>query len=238
MCTVTLVPILDEKNGFILTSNRDEATERETTAPNYYFLNSKKLLFPKDEVGGGTWIGVGETNRVICLLNGAFEPHKRAESYEKSRGLVVMEFLASEDLKTLFSEYNFSRIEPFTMIIVDFEEQLEFTELVWDGKKKHLQKLELTTHIWSSSPLYTSEMKDERHEWFFKFKKEGELSASRLWEFHHTAGTGDKNKDLIIDRGFLKTRSITQVEKTSKKLIMRYEDLEKGKISEENFRIN
>ena len=32
-----------------------------------------KVLFPKDGEKGGTWIGVSNKKRTLCLLNGAFE---------------------------------------------------------------------------------------------------------------------------------------------------------------------
>ena len=74
MCTVTIIP--QENNGFVLTSNRDEAPDRVSLAPDFYLVDGIKLLFPKDKMGG-TWIGVSEKNRVVCLLNGAFEKHER-----------------------------------------------------------------------------------------------------------------------------------------------------------------
>ena len=78
-------------------------------------------------------------------------------------------------------------------------------------------------------------MKKLREEWFSKFQKERNLSAENLWEFHHSAGEGDKEKDLIIDRGFLKTKSISQIEFLPGKLNFKYEDLEQGKISNKEF---
>ncbi|MBK9018424.1 MAG: NRDE family protein [Saprospiraceae bacterium] len=34
------------------------------------------LIFPRDTAAGGTWIAASDTNRVACLLNGAFVKHK------------------------------------------------------------------------------------------------------------------------------------------------------------------
>lgn len=56
MCTVTYIP--QENNNFILTSNRDEAYGRKTLAPSFYTIDGVKMLFPKDAVAGGSWIGV------------------------------------------------------------------------------------------------------------------------------------------------------------------------------------
>ena len=78
-------------------------------------------------------------------------------------------------------------------------------------------------------------MKKLREDWFSTLQKEKDLSAENLWEFHHSAGKGDKEIDLIIDRGFLKTKSISQIEFLPGKLIFKYEDLEKGEITRKEF---
>lgn len=235
MCTISLTPHLKNSNGFILTSNRDEATARETYAPSFKTEKDTVLLFPEDAVAGGSWIGVSEKQRVLCLMNGGFVAHKREESYRKSRGVVLKDWLISNNIKTEIENYNLQNIEPFTVVVADWSSELFFAEFVWDGSQKHFKDLPLQPQIWSSSPLYTSAMKKLREEWFSTFQKEKNLSAENLWEFHHSAGKGDKEIDLIIDRGFLKTKSISQIEFLPGRLNFKYEDLEKGKISNKEF---
>ncbi|PRX44860.1 NRDE family protein [Salegentibacter salegens] len=235
MCTISLTPHLKDSTGFILTSNRDEASERETYSPHFKTEKETLLLFPEDAVAGGSWIGVSEQKRVLCLMNGGFEAHKREVSYRKSRGVVLKDWLIAENIKTEIEHYNLYNIEPFTVVIADWSLDLFFAEFVWDGKEKHFKDLPLQPQIWSSSPLYTSEMKKFREEWFSKFQKQKNLSAKNLWEFHHSAGKGDKEVDLIIDRGFLKTKSISQVAFLPGKLKFKYEDLQKSEITNQEF---
>ncbi len=234
MCTVTL--LATSEKDFILTSNRDEAEVRKTIPPKIYKEGEVKLLFPKDAVAGGTWIGVSERNRLICLLNGGFETHVRKEQYRLSRGVVVKNLLLAEKVVEEIENYDFLDIEPFTTIIVDWNKGQKFFEFVWDGNRKHLKELQLKTHLWSSSPLYTSEMKNLRQAWFSEFQKKSKKPAEdELWDFHHTGGKGDKNVDLIMDRGFIKTKSITQVVKTGSLIEMTYEDLQTRTIYKNNF---
>ena len=235
MCTISLTPHHQNSKGFILTSNRDEATERETYPPYFIAEEHTRLLFPKDAVAGGSWIGVSEKKRVLCLMNGGFVAHSREASYRKSRGVVLKDWLIAEEIKNEIENYNLNNIEPFTVIIVDWSFCLFFAEFVWDGKQKHFKALPLQPQIWSSSPLYTSKMKKLREEWFSTFQKEKNLSAQNLWEFHHSAGKGDKEIDLIIDRGFLKTKSISQIEYIPGELSFKYEDLQKERISIKEF---
>ena len=235
MCTISLTPHLQNPNGFILTSNRDEASERETFPPGFKYEKDIKLLFPEDAVAGGSWIGVSEVKRVLCLMNGGFVSHERKDSYRKSRGLVLKDWLVAHNIEAEIENYNLKDIEPFTVVIADWSSGLFLAEFVWDGKDKYFKKLPFQSQIWSSSPLYTSEMKKLREDWFSTFQKEKVLSAENLWEFHHSAGKGDKEIDLIIDRGFLKTKSISQIEFLPGKLIFKYEDLEKGEITRKEF---
>jgi len=224
MCTVTIFP--KSNNDFVLTSNRDEAPYRKSLAPKVYSYNGIKMLFPKDEISGGTWIGVSEKNRLVCVLNGGFELHKRKPDYRLSRGIIAKDFLASEGIIKTIESYDLNEIEPFTMVIVEWDVHLKFYELVWDGTTRHFSKLPLESKIWSSSTLYDTSMKLERSQWFESFKKEHDLNAVTLLQFHKTAGKDNKDFGVIMDRGFVKTTSITQVKKKSDILEMHYENLQ------------
>ncbi len=223
MCTVTLFH--KGNNDFIITSNRDEAPERKSVPPRIYIEGSVKMLYPKDKLAGGTWIGLSDKNRMICLLNGAFSRHIRKPMYRHSRGVIVRDLLASIDLESSVNGYNFENIEPFTIVAADWNEGLKFFEFVWDGVKSHFKKIPLSTHIWSSTTLYTDEMKKERHQWFSDFKLENDLNSESILNFHSTVS---ENKDygIIMDRGLVKTTSITQINKTNGLLKMSFIDLE------------
>lgn len=233
MCTLTFIPTSND--GFVLTSNRDEAPGRSTLAPKVYSEKNTRLLFPKDELAGGTWIGVSDKKRLICLLNGGFTAHERKDSYRMSRGIIVTDLLTSDDAVSEIDNYNFEGIEPFTLIMVDWSNHLRLFELVWDEKEVHFTEKPLAPQIWSSSLLYTKEMKEKREKWFSTFLFENlKPNATELLQFHKTAGEGNLDVDVIMDRGFVKTKSITQVVK-NKNVAVRYEDLQEEKIVTETF---
>lgn len=224
MCTVTLVKT--SPKGFILTSNRDEAIGRKTLPIDFYEVSEKQLLFPKDEVAGGTWISVSDEQTMICLLNGGYKNHTKQNTYRHSRGVVVTDILSQNNLKEAMQAYNCENLEPFTLAGVDWNNELSFYELVWDGLTKHLRVLDTNaTHIWSSSTLYTDEMKQYRRDWFADFKSEHKLSPENITTFHKTGGIGNDFYDLKIKRGNLQTRSITQVVGNETGVKMTYEDL-------------
>lgn len=227
MCTVSF--IYKGNQEFVLTSNRDESPTRATNLPVAYEVLGAKMIYPKDAVAGGTWIGMSEKKRVVCLLNGGFRIHKRLPEYRHSRGIVVKDFLASDVILETVEAYNLDLIEPFTIVIVDWNEGIQLFELVWDGTQKHFQKLPLTIpHIWSSSTLYTEEMKQLRRDWFADFQQKNALNAVSILDFHQNAGIGDVNVDTMMDRGVVKTISITQVEKSEEIVTMKYQDFNSG----------
>ena len=227
MCTVTFIPKGD--GDFIFTSNRDEAIGRATISPKLYQVGTTKIWMPKDTVSGGTWIGVTDNERLVCLLNGAFENHIKKSEYRHSRGKVVSDFLVSSDCESDLLNYDLDSIEPFTLLIVDWKNKLQLVELIWDGLEKHITRLPLANKIWSSSTLYTQEMKETRKFWFTNFLNKKNTTQKAVLDFHQNYGFGDKNLDLQIDRGLLKTVSVTSVEKKSHNLNLEYADLLQNK---------
>jgi hypothetical protein len=206
-------------------------------APEFYEVDGIKLLYPEDEFSGGTWIGVSEKNRVVCVLNGGFELHKRKSHYGMSRGVVAKHFMIAENIVDAIEAYNFEAIEPFTIVIADWNTTLKFYELVWDGSEKYFIELPLEPKIWSSSTLYSETMRKERLQWFENFKTENKLDANSLLKFHKTAGSGNVDFGVLMDRGFVKTTSITQVEKLGNNIEMRFDGLQNETVSTKTFHI-
>lgn len=224
MCTVTIIP--KGKSDFVLTSNRDEAPSRISLAPNFYSIKHTKMLFPKDQVAGGSWIGASEKNRVLCVLNGGFDTHERQAEYRLSRGVVVRDLLACQNIIAEIEAYDLHDVEPFTLVIADWNDHLKFLELVWDGIAKYFTDLPLEPQIWSSSTLYTKTMKEERKKWFDDFKEQTPLNATKLLYFHETTEIENTDYGVIMDRGYVKTTSITQVEKINDEVVMRFNNFQ------------
>ena len=234
MCTVTFIP--KPNSDFILTSNRDEAPGRKTFPPKIYEEDQVQLLYPKDAVAGGTWIGASQKKRVVTLMNGGFVAHQRKPFYRKSRGLVVKDLLKADDLKKEIENYDFNEIEPFTAILVEWKTEVQLFQLVWDGVDYHFSEEPLAPKIWSSSPLYPQKLKIKREQWFSGFLFDTiNPSEKEILQFHKTAGEGDSNSNLIMDRSFVKTKSITQIKRKKEAVEVRYEDLQTGEVSDSVF---
>ena len=223
MCTVTFLPTLN--NNFILTSNRDEQRLRETDPPKKYLEDGVELLFPKDKLAGGTWIGTSDKNRLVCVLNGAFEKHKRKSHYKMSRGVIAKELLKSDNFLNYIDTIDLNEIEPFTMVIVDWNDnELCLCEFVWDEKEKHLKRLENKPKIWSSTTLYSDEVKKVREIWFQKWLGMNEINSEEILNFHHSKN-GDIKQSIFMKRSYVETVSITSVKKEKGIIYMSYEDV-------------
>lgn len=221
MCTVTYLPL--NNNNFILTSNRDENPKRITISPKKYNENGVDLYFPKDKIAGGTWIGVSEKNRLICLLNGGFKIHQRKDSYKISRGVIVKMLLTSDNVLTDIENFNFEDIEPFTIVLADWNNSLKTYELVWTGTEKFFKELEQKPHIWSSSTLYTDEMKKLRRKWFTNWLvKHPKFHPQEIIKFHQDETKGNTEISLKMKRDLVETVSTTCIVKSTEKTTMQY----------------
>lgn len=224
MCTVTYLPLGDD--SFILTSNRDETPLRKTIPPKKYVENGVGLIYPRDELAGGTWIGTSNNKRVVCLLNGGFVNHARKKYYKMSRGIIVKNILSTDNAIVYINEFDFTDIEPFTLILIDWNDQLGTYELVWDGAQKYFIKLAQEPKIWSSSTLYTEEMKQKRKVWFAAWlHKNKEFHQNKILEFHKNESLGGTEISPKMKRTFVETVSITSIEKNQETLTMKYVDL-------------
>lgn len=226
MCTVSYLPL--ENDGFILTSSRDVSYARKrATLPKKKEEDGVELNYPKDGEAGGTWIGTSSKNRLICLLNGGFYYHTSRATYKKSRGLIVKELLKVDDIKKGLQEVDLIDVEQFTLTIVDWNDALELFEFVWDGAKKHLKKMKQEPQIWSSATLYDRSVKKLRKEWFLDWQSTNEFTQENILEFHKTAGIGDPNIDILMDRKMGGTVSIASVKKVNSKVSMDYQKIKR-----------
>lgn len=223
MCTVTYIP--KGKDQFILTSNRDEQAARSPKNITLWDEGSKNLLFPRDTGAGGTWIAVSNDNRLVCVLNGAFEKHVRKPAYRLSRGIMALQFFDYHNAPDFYHNFDFYDIEPFTMVMYD---RGHLYELRWDEVQPHIKQLDVNDfHIWSSATLYDATLQQKRRNWFAEWiDNQEDFTQESIFNWHHTAGDGDPWNDVVMNRnGMVQTVSITSVAKNDHNAGMIYHDL-------------
>lgn len=233
MCTVTYLPKSD--NCFVLTSNRDEDVLRLDALPVLkYKINNVDVYYPKDQKAGGTWIASGSNGFTICLFNGAFKAHQSTKNYRKSRGLVLLDFFYYKNQYDFISNYDFSDIEPFSLVFVKHQDnKLGLCELKWDGEKTyHFNHDASLPHIWSSVTLYSEEVIKQRELWFNEWvNKNQPFTKANILMFHHFGGSGDKANDIVMNRSIKKTVSICCINKINEQETeITYEDVVNKKV--------
>lgn len=212
MCTLTYLPL--DNQQFIITTNRDESPERGNVLfPAYQYLEGKNIIFPKDPKGGGSWVATSDNGISACLLNGAFEPHANKSPYKISRGIILLEAIECIKPDEFFKNYDFDGVEPFTMVVLFHDQKLKLLEFRWDGINKHLKEFNSTKpHIWASAQLYTQKAIANRERWFSEWlEKNKNYTVDGIREFHKNAGSGDLTNDMIMDRGMVKTVSVSHI---------------------------
>lgn len=225
MCTLTFIPL---KSGFVLTSNRDEQAFRPTLKPTIYTHKNQQLIYPKDEVANGSWIAVSNQRRLACLLNGGRGKHERQASYAKSRGIVLIESLEANSFKNFVEEVDLKEIEPFTLLLLDFEKEVEMLQLIWDGNRKHVDNIDLSKpRIWSSAMLYSEADRKLREQWFsdwlIQFKEREDYN---ILNFHGAKHTENSSQNILMKGAHqLQTVSISQIRVEPEVAYFLYEDL-------------
>lgn len=223
MCTLTFVPT--SSSSYIFTSNRDERKSRMSAfVPTLHEEKRIKFIAPIDGEALGTWLGASEETRVVCLLNGGNEAHISKPPYRHSRGKVVIDTLVADNAMVYVNETDFENIEPFTLIIIENKPSIELFEFIWDGKEKHISKLDTSrSHIWSSSTLYSNFQKKERSKKFMNWLEEGEKSSEEILYVHEALEKGEM-LGLSMSRPQYCTVSTTQLEVNSSSANMYYHD--------------
>ena len=198
--------------------------------PQEETIGSVKVLFPKDPKAGGTWFALNENGSVAVLLNGGFVNHNSTGNYVRSRGLVLLDVISSENPFELLQEMELYQIEPFTLVLFNGK-LLEFR---WDGHQKYFRPLDKAkNHIWSSATLYTDKVIEQRRKLFQAFiDGNSQISAHEVVDFHSN-NHNDFENGFIIDRDSgLKTFSVTQAILNREDMVMRHLDLLNDKLFE------
>ena len=221
MCTVTYIPT---KDGFILSSNRDESPKRAYNPLVKELIGDTKVMYPKDSKGG-SWLFASEKKEVVCVLNGAFVKHTHQPPYRESRGIIARMYFNFENPAQYIKNVDLIGIEPFTMIIAS---PLKLFELRWDGKVKFVEIKDLDkNHIWSSATLYEHQIQALREQWFRNYlQNSSEVTRKEVRYIHRNGTVGDPTQNYVMNRNdIVKTISISHVIVGQKSIEFEFENL-------------
>ena len=192
MCKVTA--FLDDDN-FILTSNRDIPEDRvHSLPPNEFLYRNRRIVYPEDPQGSGSWIGAS-TQYIASLLN-----NKGIEAIDKmSRGILLKEVLSNNFIiSELESKSKF--FNPYVLILFDIADR-ELFKYTWDGSNFYSEQIH-KHDLWMSNTIYSE--KEITNTYRF-FSEELDISSNEeeILRFHLDP------KNILINQ--MKTTSVTQI---------------------------
>lgn len=224
MCTVSYSPL--PGGGHVITSNRDERTDRHGKPAGPWLHEGAVLLSPKDALTGTTWIASSSLGRTVCLLNGAEGEMHFAERPTRSRGTVLLEAATAQDLLSTLVRSDLRDVHPFTLIAATHH---ELWKLEWNGRERCVCTLDTERpQVWSSPTLYDAAVRAERSAHFHGLlARHSWPGPDALWDFHQRPHLEDVRHAVVMQReGDLRTVSITQASVENSGLVtMRYRDL-------------
>src|SRR4051794_17141205 len=88
MCTLVVAAHVFEGQPLVVVANRDERLDRASSPPSIW---PGGFLAPRDDVAGGTWLGVNPSGVFVGITNRYLGPQDPARL---SRGAIVAEALA------------------------------------------------------------------------------------------------------------------------------------------------
>jgi len=133
MCTLVLL----QRPGELLaiSGNRNELLSRPASGPRL----SNGILAPRDDLAGGSWLGINAQGLFVCVTNrhgGMIDPSRR------SRGLLVLEALQAKSARGLHEalrELHGERHNGFHLVYADLHDAF----VTWgDGYSVRQQRLE------------------------------------------------------------------------------------------------
>ena len=104
-----------ESYFYTIVANRDEYHDRPTSQLDWW--KDKEILAGKDELAGGTWLGLSRSGRFAALTNYKENTTKR---FKLSRGLLVTDFLESnQPAKSYLEDLSRQDYAGFNLIVGD-----------------------------------------------------------------------------------------------------------------------
>jgi uncharacterized protein with NRDE domain len=138
MCTLVAFIHVWPGSPLVIAANRDERLDRAASGPTRWA--GEKFFAPRDEVAGGTWLGLHDSGLFVGVTNRAGSAR---DATRASRGQLVADALrlgsATKVHEAFSTPVDARRYNPFHLLYADHDAAF----VTWfDGSAVHQQKLE------------------------------------------------------------------------------------------------
>lgn len=120
MCSVIILLRPDHDWPVIIGANRDEMIDRPWSPPARHWPDRPEVIAGKDNLAGGSWLGINEAGLVVGMLNrrNTLGP----QDGKRSRGELVLDaldFADAVDAVAMLQELDPAAYRPFNMVVID-----------------------------------------------------------------------------------------------------------------------
>jgi uncharacterized protein with NRDE domain len=120
MCTLAILRRPGHAWPLILAGNRDEMRARPWTAPGRHWPDRPEIVAGRDDLAGGSWLGLNDHGVVASILNrrGTLGPAQG----KRSRGELVLDALDFADAREaarMIADLDAAAYRPFNMFVAD-----------------------------------------------------------------------------------------------------------------------
>lgn len=118
MCTLVVAARAVPGFPLVIVANRDEQRDRASSPPRRW-AGGTSFVAPRDEVAGGTWLGLNEAGLFVAITNRFLGPQDRSRT---SRGMLVVEALrnrTAREVHAAMSALDPARYNGFHLVYAD-----------------------------------------------------------------------------------------------------------------------
>jgi uncharacterized protein with NRDE domain len=143
MCTLAAMVRPGTPTPLVVAANRDERLDRPAVGP-FLWPSRPRFLAPRDELAGGTWLGLNEHGLFVGVTNRTGAPR---DATRRSRGALVVEALgapSARELHARLADLDPGAHNPFHLLYADRIS----AHLTWsDGRALHRADLAPGLHV-------------------------------------------------------------------------------------------
>jgi hypothetical protein len=170
VCTLVLAHRRFEGMPLVVAANRDELLSRPSRKPQVY-PGPMGVLMPRDELAGGTWLGLNAKGLFVGITNRASGGH---DPSRQSRGMLVVQALKAAGAASLHRDLAAlrpSQLNPFHLLYADADRAF----VTWsDGERLRQYPVEPGLHVVTERSLGADDRgRAERLERLFEDRIDG-----------------------------------------------------------------
>jgi len=123
MCTLVVAARVIPGFPLVIVANRDEQRERASSPP-LRWPGATSFIAPRDDVAGGTWLGLNEAGLFVAITNRFLGPQDPSRT---SRGMLVVEALrnrTAREVHAAMSALDPARYNGFHLVYADARDVL------------------------------------------------------------------------------------------------------------------